>query len=253
MSAAHHATAALAALLAAAPLAAQQAGAARNAQPDTPSAVPGTHRHFFVPTGRTLPAGTWEVGAYQILAPYIGYALHDRVMIATGTPLFPEAFARYWYIAPKLGLLAGPRLNAAVGGLILADLGSAAFAGGDPANARSVAWAVVTWGGSAGGVTLGTASDMGGPFGVPRDWLILTGAELRIHGEDSGADPDVVRLVYEGYHDHSPERTLEGLHLVGMRWRSGRVTMEVMLPIQVEPNRINALSSVPLVHVSFTR
>lgn len=252
MKASYHATAALAALLAAAPLTAQQAGAVGNTQPDTPSVVPGSHRHFFVPTGRTMPAKTWEVGAYQILAPYVGYALHDRVMIATGTPLFPEAFARYWYFAPKLGLLARPHLNVAVGGLVLANLGSAAFAGGDPLRAHPAGWGVVTWGGSAGGVTLGVASNTGGPFGVPSGWLILSGAELRIRGNDWGADPDVVRLIYEGYLTPSPERALEGLHLAGLRWRGGAATMEVMFAMQVEPNQITALS-IPLVHVSLTR
>ena len=236
MRVAHHA-AALALLLAAAPLTAQQAGGPTGAvtdQADDEAAVPGSHRHFFIPTGRTLPAGTGEVGAYQIAAPYVGYAFHDRVMLAVGTPLIPEAFGRYWYVAPKLGLLRGPHWNAAVGGLILTDLGAASFAGGDPLRAHSAGWGVVTWGGSAGGITLGAATNPRAPFGVPGGWLIFTGAELRVLGEDRGVEPDVVRLIYEGYLDSRPGRALEGLHVVGVRWRAGQVAVEVGMPISVD-------------------
>jgi|GEM_PF-3509443 len=213
----------LAVLLTAAPLAVQETNAPMGLAPeqDRAAAVPGSHRHFLIPTGRTLPAGAMEAGAYQLAAPYIGYALHDRVMLAVGTPALPDAFARYWYVLPKLGLLRGPRWNAAVGGLILADLGSSAFAGGDPLNARSAAWGVVTWGGSAGAVTLGAASDMGGPFGMPRDWLILSSAELRVLRDDRGVEPDVIRLIYKCHLAARPERALEGMHLVGVRWRGG--------------------------------
>ncbi len=247
-----HRAAALAVLLTAAPLAAQQTGSLTDAAHEQPpaSAVPGSHRHFFIPTGRTLPADTWQVGAYQIAAPYIGYAPHDRVMVAAGTPLLPEAFARFWYLAPKVGLLTGPRWNAAIGGLILADLGSGPFAGGDPLEARSVGWGVVTWGGSAGGVTLGAATEVGTPFGVPGDWLILTGAELRVRGKDRGADPDVLRLIYEGYLASRPERALEGLHVVGVRWRAGPVAVEVAMPINVERHGGIETGGVPLINAS---
>jgi len=199
-----------------------------------------------------MPAGTVEAGAYQLVAPYIGYAFHDRVMVAAGTPVFPEALGRYWYVAPKVGLLRGPRWNVAVGGLILADLGAGVFGGGDPQQAASVAWGVVTWGGSAGGVTLGAATDAGGPFGVPRDWLILSGVELRVLGDDREADADVVRLVYEGYLAAHMERELEGLHLVGVRWRTGRLAFEVAMPILVEPNGYIEASIIPLIHASIT-
>jgi len=251
MRKAHH-VAALAALLTAAPLAAQQTGSQTTAESEQADAlpVPGSHRYFFIPTGRTMPAGTVEAGAYQLVAPYIGYALHDRLMVAAGTPVIPDALGRYWYVAPKVGLLKGPRWNAAVGGLILADLGADPFAGGDPLHAQSTAWGVVTWGGSAGGVTLGAATNAGGPFGVPRDWLILSGAELRVRGEDRGVEPDVVRLIYEGYLSAHPERMLHGLHLLGIRWRAGRIAFEVAMPIYVEPNRRIEAGSIPLIHAS---
>ena len=246
-----HYAAALAVLLTAAPLAAQQTGGPTGAPSDETdeSAVPGSHRHFFIPTGRTLPAGTAEAGAYQIAAPYVGYAFHDRVMVAAGTPLVPQAFGRYWYITPKLGLLRGPRWNASVGGLILTDLGAASFAGGDPLRAQSVGWGVVTSGGSAGGITLGAATNPGAPFGVPGSWLVLTGAELRVIGDDRGVKPDVVRLVYESYLDSHPERALEGLHVAGARWRAGQVAVEVGMPISVDRYGIEA-SGVPLIHAS---
>src|SRR5712675_1412718 len=45
---------------------------------------PNTSRLFFAPTGRTLPAGTAELGDVWLFFPSIGVGMTDRVSVAAG-------------------------------------------------------------------------------------------------------------------------------------------------------------------------
>ncbi|HLU25103.1 MAG TPA: hypothetical protein VKZ58_05310 [Longimicrobiales bacterium] len=56
---------------------------------------PAASRLFFVPTGRTLPRGEAQRGAYMVF-PFGTYAVTDRFMISGGTPLYPELTGRMW-------------------------------------------------------------------------------------------------------------------------------------------------------------
>ncbi|MGH7545581.1 MAG: hypothetical protein ACREKI_05295, partial [Gemmatimonadota bacterium] len=163
-------------------------------------AVPGTHRLFFVPTGRTLPEGTGEVGAYQIIGTYAGYALHDRVMISGGTPILPQVFGRFWYLAPKVGLLALPRWHAAVGGLLLFETGDPFDAGGDDELRllNPFLWGVVTYGGPRAALTAGITSDIGRSTRVGDAEVLLLGGELELLRRGAApADRTAARLIAE--------------------------------------------------------
>jgi hypothetical protein len=87
-------------------------GSTRFAQSD-----PNTSRLFFGPTGRTLAGGHGYFADYFLFLSFVGVGLQDRVTLAGGMSLFPGADRQLVYVAPKVGLVRSPTVNAAAGGI----------------------------------------------------------------------------------------------------------------------------------------
>ncbi len=215
------------------------------------SARPGVNRLFFIPTGRTLPAGVWEAGTYYLVAPYVGYAPHDRFMITVGSPILPEVFGRFWYIAPKVGIIASRRWNVAAGALVLLDIGENPLTGSN--EAEPFAWGIVTYGSHRASVTVGLASDAGQLDVLPDGGMILLGGEYELPRRSVDADAVSLRLIAEGYlslpgGDTSASRSLA---LVGFRIRVGRVAFEVVEGLEISDVNVEVWPTVPLFNFSY--
>lgn len=227
---------------------------AQSEPPVGESAVPGSHRLFFIPTGRTLPEGTGEVGAYQIIGAYAGYAFHDRVMISGGTPILPEIFGRFWYLAPKVGLLALPRWHAAVGGLLLFETGDPFDAGGDDEIQllNPFLWGVVTYGGSRAALTAGVTSDVGRFTEVGDDAVLLLGGELELVRRGTPPARTAARLIAESYLNwpfDGGSAFDPSVTVVGIRVSDGRAAFEVAALVTAEGGEVD-VANLPLIHVS---
>jgi hypothetical protein len=75
-------------------------------------------RLFFAPTARTLPRGAGYVSVYMFVLPFVGYGVTDAVTLAGGVlPFFGEGMPLIGYVAPKVQILSGESVQAAVGGL----------------------------------------------------------------------------------------------------------------------------------------
>lgn len=214
--------------------------------------TPGTNRLFFAPTGRTLPAGVAEVGGYYLVAPYIGHAFHDRLMMAVGTPLLPDAFGRYWYAAPKAGLEISPWLSVAAGALVIVDVG------GEPLYGSNVAetffWWVATFGSRRGGLTVGLASDVGQLDVLPDGGLLMVGGEYELPVRSGDRYDTALRLIAESYMGLPGDEaslTDGSLHLIGLRLRAGRTAIEIVEGLRFVNGGLEIWTRIPLMHVSF--
>ncbi|MBI1966912.1 MAG: hypothetical protein HYS40_02885 [Gemmatimonadetes bacterium] len=78
---------------------------------------PNVSRLFFAPTGRNLQAGEGYFADYFLFFPFVAVGVHDRLTVAAGMSLFPGASSQLLYVAPKIGVAQGERLNFAVGGI----------------------------------------------------------------------------------------------------------------------------------------
>jgi hypothetical protein len=81
---------------------------------------PSVTRLFFAPTGRMLrKSETYFADAYVFL-PSFQTGLSDRVSLGAGMSLIPGVGIenQVYYLTPKLGLIAGPNVNVAVGALV---------------------------------------------------------------------------------------------------------------------------------------
>lgn len=215
------------------------------------TASPGTNRLFFAPTGRTLPAGVSEVGTYYLIAPYFTYAFHDRFMAAAGTPLVPGAFGRYWYLAPKAGLVSSRLVSVAAGAFLILDVGGDPLDGSDVV--QSFAWGVATFGGPRAALTVGLASDIGRLDGLPDGELLILGGEYELVQPTRGPDALGLRLIAESYMNLpgvGESFTDASLHMVGLRFRAGRVAIEVVEGLLVENGELETWTGVPLFNMS---
>jgi hypothetical protein len=78
---------------------------------------PNRTRLFFAPTGRPLGAGEAYFSSYLIVFPMIGVGITDRLSIAGGTPILPQAMFRFFYVAPKFTAVRQPGVDLALGAL----------------------------------------------------------------------------------------------------------------------------------------
>lgn len=188
---------------------------------------PASNRLFFAPTGRTLPAGTWQIGTYQILAPYANYAPTEWFMISVGTPLLPgSGFGQVWYFAPKAQVYDGDRLDVAVGGLGLAFLSVGALTApfGFESDAM-LAWGVATMGDEERSLTAGVAHPT---WGSQRDGeILILGMELRLRSGDGEDGDQALKLIAEGYH-RSGQWTDRSLAAAGFRFHDSGMSFELV-------------------------
>lgn len=126
-------------------------------------------RLFFAPTGRSLSAGEGYFGVYELFFPFLTYGVTDRFTIAAGTPVIPDAIGEFAYIAPKLTIIRGERLN----------VGTGVFAGFADGEMGGIAYGVGTWGDRDNAFTAGAGLAFGGGefFDEP---IVMLGGETRM-------------------------------------------------------------------------
>lgn len=141
-------------------------------------------RLFFGPTARTLPRGVGYVSVYELVLPFVGYGVTDRVTLAGGVlPFFGEEIPVIGYFAPKIQVVSRDRVQAAVGGL--------AFVSTD--SEESV------------GIVFGVAS-----FGRSSDSSVSLGAGFGYAGSDLASTP----VLMAGWE----RRTSRRVKLISENW-----------------------------------
>jgi hypothetical protein len=112
---------------------------------------PSRTRLFFAPTGRMLRQGEGYFSDAYIFFPSFQGGLTDRVTLGGGASLIPGLGLgeQIFYVTPKIGIVAGRKLNVAVGALVA---GAGEFFDEGP---FGIGYGVATYGGEDGSVTTG--------------------------------------------------------------------------------------------------
>jgi hypothetical protein len=182
------------------------------AQPAAPP--PGASRLFFGPTARALPPGRGYFGVYQLFLPVAQVGVTERFSLGAGTPLlFLDATAHPIWVTPKLQLVSSDRLQAAVGGVHVVNVGD---------TGAGVAYGVVTAGTADRAVTAGVGwgyADGG------RAAIVMLGLEHRLG--------DGARLLGEAYVFPGGGMAIGGLRLTRQRLSAdvGLATRFAIFPI----------------------
>jgi hypothetical protein len=159
-------------------------GAAVGAGTQFETEDPSRQQLFFGPTGRSLKAGEGYAGTFEMVFPFVGFALTDHVTIAGGTPIIPVAMGRTFYLAPRLQLLRTEAVQLSASALAFFDLEHGGDAGG-------LLLGAATFGSSDQGLTLGAAWGFAGDEIVNQPVFQL-GGDLRIS--------ERVKLLTENYY-----------------------------------------------------
>jgi hypothetical protein len=177
---------------------------------------PNASRLFFTATARPLAKGEGYLSSYFIFFPMIGYGITDRITLAAGTPIIPDAFGQFWYLAPKITLLNQEKLSVAVGALGIwapfeADLGSSV----------GIAYTAATYGSRDHAVTFGAgwgyiAEDGTADFSS-RPVLMLGGETRRAAS---------LKLISENWFTIDGGR-IEGLSSFGVRFIGERLSTDL--------------------------
>jgi hypothetical protein len=82
---------------------------------------PNTTRLFFAPTARTLGRGSGYFADYYLFFPGGAYGINDHFSMAGGLSLIPGVGfdEQIYYLAPKVGFRAAPKLDLAAGFLVV--------------------------------------------------------------------------------------------------------------------------------------
>jgi hypothetical protein len=112
---------------------------------------PSRTRLFFAPTGRMQHAGEVYFSDAYVLFPSFQGGLSDRLSVGAGMSVVPGLGLdeQLYYLTPKVGLYASPRVNLAIGALV-AGAGSITDEG-----PFGLGYGVATVGGEDGSVTAG--------------------------------------------------------------------------------------------------
>jgi hypothetical protein len=179
-------------------LAGAQDTASSAAYPPDPNAT----RLFFGPTGRSLPQGGGYAGLYGFVLPFVQVGVTDRISLGGGTPpIIPLSSPAFW-ITPKVQIVRGPSVQAAIG------LVHATFGGDESLGAG---YGVATFGSDGRAVTFGAG------WGYSRDEgghgdavLVLIGAERRVSRR--------TKLITENYITSGGPLLMGGVRMIGDRF-----------------------------------
>lgn len=137
---------------------------------------PNRTRLFFAPTARPLERGQGYISSYFLFFPFVGVGVSDRITLAAGTPILPNAMGELFYVAPKVTVASRPDLDLAVGAL-------AFFATRElDEGSIGLVYGVGTFGGPDQAVTVGSGWGfaLGGRSSrIESDPVILLGGEFR--------------------------------------------------------------------------
>jgi hypothetical protein len=129
---------------------------------------PQDTRLLLAPTARALKRGQGYVGVSEIFVPFFQVGVTDRFSIGAGKPLvFAEGFNPLW-ITPKLQVVAGDSVQAAVGVIHMTGLGGGRDAG--------LAYEVTTIGQPDRSASIGVGY---GYSGGNRTAIVMLGGEIR--------------------------------------------------------------------------
>lgn len=138
---------------------------------------PNLTRLLFTSTARPLPKGEGYVSSFMLFFPFVAYGVTDKLTIAGGTPIIPEAIGRVLYFAPKYTVLQRPKADYAIGmlGFVIPE----SLDGGS----SGIVYGVGTWG------TPDRAITAGAGWGYFTNWsdatlsnnpVLVIGGEQRI-------------------------------------------------------------------------
>jgi hypothetical protein len=133
---------------------------------------PSRTRLFFAPTGRMLRQGEGYFNDAYVFFPSFQGGITDRVTLGGGMSLVPGLGLdeQLFYVTPKVGVVAGPRLNIAVGALVVG-------AGELDEGPIGIGYGVATFGGEDANATVGAG------FGFSRSStsqaLLMVGGSAR--------------------------------------------------------------------------
>ncbi len=138
---------------------------------------PNPTRLLFAPTARPLPKGEGYVASYFFFLPMVGYGVTDRLVLAGGTPILPDAIGRIWYLAPKFTLVDADQTSVAIGVLSFFSTESSAN------NSVGILYAASTFGSTDNAVTLGAGwgyARIDGSADISNRPTLLLGGERRV-------------------------------------------------------------------------
>jgi hypothetical protein len=134
---------------------------------------PSRTRLFFSPTGRMLRKGEVYFADAYIFFPSVQGGVSDRFTLGGGMSLVPGLGLdeQVFYLTPKVGIVAGPKLNVAVGALVA---GAGELSDEGP---FGIGYGVATFGGEDANATIGAG------FGFARSStsqaLLMAGGSIR--------------------------------------------------------------------------
>jgi hypothetical protein len=186
---------------------------------------PNASRLFFTATARPLAKGEGYLSSYFIFFPMVGYGITDRITLAAGTPIIPEALGQLWYVAPKVTVLNHESLSVAVGAL-----GLWAPFEADLLSSVGIAYAAGTYGSRDHAVTFGAGwgyiADEGTANFSSRPVFML-GGETRTAAS--------LKLITENWFTIDGG-SLEGLSSFGVRFIGARLSTDlgIIKPIGID-------------------
>jgi hypothetical protein len=135
---------------------------------------PSRTRLFFAPTGRMLRRGEGYLSDAYVFFPSVQGGLSDRLTIGAGMSVIPflGLDEQVFFLTPKVGIVASPNVNVAVGALV-AGVGRLSDAG-----PFGIGYGVATFGGEDANVTAGAG------FGFNRasttETVLMLGGSRRV-------------------------------------------------------------------------
>ena len=172
---------------------------------------PSRTRLFFAPTGRMLRRGEGYFSDAYVFFPSVQGGLTDRVNFGGGMSLFPGVGLdeQVYFVTPKVGIIARPKLNVAVGALVA---GMPDFFEDSPVG---LAYGVATYGGEDASVTFGSG------FGFSRSStsqaLFMLGGSARLSRS--------IALVSENY--LYSDNGSSGLVSAGIRFMGEQIAVDL--------------------------
>lgn len=175
---------------------------------------PSRTRLFFAPTGRMLRKGEKYFADVWIFFPSLQVGFSDQLSMGAGMSILPAVGLdeQIYYVTPKVGVYASPRVNVAIG--VLAA-GARYLSDETPVG---IGYGVATFGGEDGSVTAGTG------FGFTRN-STSSAAVLMLGG--SRRVSKTFALVSENY--HITGGAAGTLFSGGMRFMGERIAVDVAL------------------------
>jgi hypothetical protein len=175
---------------------------------------PSRSRLFFAPTGRMLRTSETYFSDAYIFFPSIQVGLSDQFSIGGGMSIFPGLAIdeQFFFLTPKLGVYASPKVNVAVGALVggAKDISDESPVG--------IGYGVATFGDENSNATIGTG------FGFSRGnassiGLVMLGGSTRVSKS--------LALVTENY--FTTESDANALISGGVRFMSERIAVDLAL------------------------